>query len=80
MNPGDRVNTKCSGCNADILLIETINHRRMPCDPMLCKADGKRQLLFPDGTTGRTHALYKYGHESHFATCPKAGNFRRKKR
>jgi hypothetical protein len=76
IRPGDRITTKCKGCGATILKILTIKGNWMPADPTPYKADGKRLLIFPDGVTARMHDGYELGHQSHFATCPKAESFR----
>lgn len=81
----------CRGCGADILWVDTVNGRKMPVDPELVEIDiagpklitvitdeGKLEmgskvdrsgLFLPDKVvTGRV---------SHFATCLRAGSFRR---
>lgn len=56
----------CRGCGAAIVWIR-LNGRWHPCEP--------RRLQIIDEDSGRLVA----GRESHFATCPKADNFRRKR-
>ena len=80
VEPGSRIKTTCRGCHKPILKILTINRRWGPFDPVPVKPDGKRMLIFPDGRTGRYHERFELGHESHFATCPNADQFKRKKR
>ena len=78
----------CRGCGAPILWIETANGKSMPCDPKQVKywekekAPGK--IVTPNGDVrscvfdGDPRNATGIGYISHFGTCPKAGQFRRK--
>ena len=60
----------CKGCGKPIIWAEMAAGRRAPFD---AKA-GTILLEDKDGTKG---ARYVRGHVSHFATCPKADEFRK---
>ena len=55
---------KCSGCGEDIVFIDTVAGRKMPCNTRVVV------ITADDGQTYR-------GRVSHFATCPKAQQFRK---
>jgi hypothetical protein len=74
---GDRVNTKCKGCGAQIVMIMSVAGKWIPCDPTPYRVDGERVLVFADGVTGREHKDAEVGHQAHFVTCPKARQFRK---
>lgn len=75
---------KCKGCGAEIIWIG-----KMPCDPERVtywakpKAPGK--VVTPNGEViscvfeGDLQQATGVGYVSHWATCPQAGKFRRKK-
>lgn len=64
---------KCGTCGADIIWVKTINDKPIPLNPemktILVKALGS---IHPKYQTVR-------GRESHFATCPQANKWRKKK-
>ena len=78
---------RCSGCGRQIIWIKTVAGKNMPVDTTLknYKADGGKDKIVlangqvisgtiiaaPEGADG-------VGYTSHFATCSKAGQFRRK--
>lgn len=65
----EQLQVTCSGeggCGAPIMWLETVNGRKTPVDPR------KRTVIDKDGN-------YHQGYESHFASCPNADRFRRKK-
>ena len=57
----------CKGCGAEIIW-RRLSGRWHPCDP-------KKFTIVIDEDGGRLVS----GYESHFATCPKAGEFRKQK-
>lgn len=57
---------KCAGCGAEIKWIKTKTGSRMPVNAEL------KTIVTENGEIVR-------GYESHFATCPKADSFRKKK-
>jgi hypothetical protein len=57
-------------------MIYTTKHKWSPCDLVPFKVDGQRMLIFPNGVTATTCGEFEVGHQSHFATCPKADEFR----
>ena len=79
----------CRGCGAPIVWIETSAGKSMPCnaDPVHYwekpKAAGK--LVTPNGEVmscefeGDLQNATGIGYISHFSTCPKAGQFRKRK-
>jgi hypothetical protein len=80
---------KCKGCGADIYWIRTHAGRLMPVNTTrkLILADAKDSdttIVTDKGevVTGKQveNGFYTdYGYESHFATCPAAAEYRRKK-
>lgn len=56
----------CSGCQQAIIWLTTKNGRPSPVDPR------QLRVISADGA-------YHTGYESHFASCPKAARFRKKK-
>lgn len=77
--PGDRRSAICRGCKAPMLMIYSAGDKWMPCQPETVVVDGKRMLVFGNGTVGRSHESFTSGHESHFAYCPKAKQFKPKR-
>lgn len=70
----------CRGCGAKIKWIQMTTGKWMPCDPELVEGKdliGNDTLITEDGM------LFKYdlddvdGYVPHWATCPKAGEFRK---
>lgn len=82
---------KCKGCGAEIDWIKTVNGTSMPVDPGYIYIDlsgPKTTTIVTDegrvvsGSLIDGESLFPVekkakGRESHFATCPKAGWFRR---
>ena len=80
---------KCKGCGKTILWIKTVSGKSMPCDPEPVtywekqKAAGK--VVTPNGEViscefdGDTSKATGTGYISHYATCPSAGQFRKRK-
>ena len=79
---------RCAGCGAQVIWIRTKAGKNMPCNTLLVdyKADGgKDKIVLQSGeVVSGTIVSYNdnpdgYGYTSHFATCSKAKNFRRRK-
>jgi hypothetical protein len=77
MSKPDR--NRCRGCGKLLKFIRTPAGKWEPCNPELVRPDGKQMLVFNDGTVGKTHPRIQFGFISHFATCPRAELFKRKK-
>ena len=79
--------TTCKGCGKQIGFIKTVNGKTIPVDPEpICfmPEEGYDKFVMMDGTMQRGRALEEadktaIGYRSHFATCPAADTFRRKK-
>ena len=79
--------SKCKSCGAEIIWIKTKNGKAMPCNPQKISyrntwPAGDLTLITPDGKIAKGTLDFdsdSYGYESHFATCPAAGNFRKKR-
>ena len=81
--------TKCRSCGAEIVFVRTRNGKSMPCNatPIKFKEDndGKEKFVLGNGDVvigvrvDDIHEATGIGMISHFATCPDAGKFRRKK-
>lgn len=78
----------CKSCGAPLVWIKTRAGKAMPCNAerIYYRKDpaGDLMLITPDGDTIRARAadIYQegcdgYGHTSHFATCPAAGQYRK---
>ena len=76
----------CRGCGQEIIWIRMKSGKAMPCDPELMAVyeGGKKTFVSEEGQilTGTAHKdiggkLLGHGRVSHFATCPKAGSFRK---
>jgi hypothetical protein len=65
--------SKCRGCGADIVWTVTEAGKRMPIDP---KPEKRLVLMRRDGIENPI-AMARDTYMSHFATCPKAADFRR---
>lgn len=78
---------KCKACGADIVFIKLKTGKTAPCNAQRIPyktnlKDGALRLILPDGRIARGDLDFEsdaYGYESHFATCPAAEIFRRKK-
>ncbi len=55
---------KCAGCGAEIYWVKSMKGRAMPVNTK------KQSLITPEGNVVS-------GYTSHFATCPKAADFKR---
>ena len=82
------INGTCRGCGQHIYWIKTPAGKSMPCDPEQViywqKPGGSHKIVTPNGEVlsaeleGPHEKATGIGYISHFATCPKAGQFRRK--
>ena len=79
----------CRGCGAEILFFRTETGKTTPVDaePVPFKKDGHgpEMFLMADGTACRGRRCDAFeadqtGHISHFATCPNAESFRKKRK
>ena len=80
---------KCRGCGAQIMFIKTAKGKTMPVDTnsvmFVPDLNGKNLYVRPDGDVlrgceAREEDKDKHiGYISHFATCPKADDFRKTK-
>lgn len=61
---------KCRGCGAEIIWVTTANRKSMPVD-----AKPETRMVEIGAGSGVFEA--KKAYVSHFATCPKAGEFRK---
>ena len=81
---------RCKGCGAEILWVKTVNGGRMPIDaePVWVRiAAGGNTFVRRDGSfvfgtkTGDADddpaGSFAEAHESHYATCPVGGQFRK---
>ena len=78
----------CKGCGARVIWLQTANQKMMPCDPHSVgykereKASGK--ILTQDGRIESCDFTNEpgapTGHIPHWATCPKAEEFKRRKK
>lgn len=84
--------TLCRGCGKPIAFIKTEAGKTMPVDPepiYFLPEDDYHKFVMMDGTVKRGRAIEEdetglkkkavIGYRSHFATCPAADDFRRKK-
>lgn len=84
--------TTCRGCGKPIAFIKTINGKSIPVDPepiRFLPEDNYEKFVMDDGTVQRgvvvegdeldAQRFLMKGYRSHFATCPAADDFRRKK-
>lgn len=79
----------CRGCGLPIIWIRTQYGKSMPCDPEQVvywqSRLGLQKIVTPNGEVvnasleGDPQLATGIGYISHFATCPKAGEFRRKR-
>jgi len=63
----------CRGCGAAILWIRTPQGKRTPIDAAVKKI----WIAVLDGDPPAWTWILRDGHESHFATCPQAAEFRK---
>lgn len=78
----------CSKCNAPIVWIKTIAGKNMPCDASVRRykilPDGKDKVITPEGKVVSCEIdcdqeeLTGMGYIPHWATCPKANEFRKR--
>ena len=81
--------TKCRGCGAKIEFIKLTTGKSIPVNPSPIYVEnktGKDVIITTDGRvtsgvlyTGADGTMLTKGYISHFATCPMAGMFRRRK-
>ena len=79
----------CSGCGRQIIWLKTSSGKNMPCDSAMVNyqivAGGKERIVTPDGrvVAGITGVDAEQadgrGYISHFATCTRSNNFRRRR-
>lgn len=77
---------KCRSCGADIVFIGTPRGTMIPCDAQPVRFDpserGDSKVVTESGNVVSAFISTKgmeKGYISHFATCPNAGEFRRRK-
>ena len=80
---------KCKGCGAHIIFIGTPEGSSIPCDPepvlYWSRPRAKDRIVTPNGLVqscdleGDPKLATGIGYTPHWATCPKAGQFRRRK-
>ena len=63
---------KCRGCGADIIWIITQGDKRMPLD-----AKPEKRFITDRGKEEELRGYMRDTYTSHFATCPKAAEFRK---
>ena len=78
----------CRGCGALMIWIPTPAGKAMPCDPDQLtywqKKGGSQKIVTPNGEVvsaeleGPPEKATGIGYRSHFATCPRSEDFRRK--
>lgn len=61
--------SKCKHCGRLMRFILGASGNYIPVDRGAVRVDGRRQLVFNDGTVGRVHARFQYGFVAHPATC-----------
>lgn len=79
---------KCKGCGAEIIWIETVGRKRLPCnpEPMMYweKKGAKGKVVTRNGEViscvfhGDQQKATGIGYMPHWATCPAADRLRRK--
>ena len=80
---------RCKGCGQEIIWIKTKSGKSIPCDPEMiyykAKKTGHLRVVTPTGEvvsavpSDSILTATDYGYVSHFATCPQADRFRRKR-
>ena len=80
--------SKCKSCGREIIWIRTFSGKKMPCDPEKIQFHaGEGRDLFVTSGGAVVHGTRAeageerchVGYISHFATCPDADKFRRRK-
>ena len=79
---------KCKGCGASIVFVRTPNGKSMPCDetmvPYIERRGANGKIVTADGkvvsaeVTDDLGSSTGVGYVPHWATCPKAVDFKRK--
>lgn len=79
----------CKACGAPIVWIKTPGGKSMPCDPEQVtywqRSGAKGKIVTPNGEVlscvfeGDPQAATGIGYVPHWATCPQADSFRRRK-
>lgn len=77
----------CKSCGSEIIWIQTLRGKRMPCDagkvPYWQKEKGPEKVVTPDGEVvscelgGVLNNATGFGYVPHWRTCPDAGSFRK---
>lgn len=80
--------SKCRGCGASIVFVESVAGKMIPCDPKLIPywgvQGGRHKIVTPNGEVvsaelrGEIDKATGIGYISHFATCPAASQFKKK--
>ncbi len=70
---------KCGGCGADIFWIKTSEGKAMPVDQTKRRIMTALKWTMDGGTIKEDEWISVVGYQSHFATCPKATEFRKAK-
>lgn len=80
---------KCKGCGASIVFVRTPGGKSMPCDgpmvPYIERRGAKGKIVTADGkmvsaeVTNDLGTATGIGYVPHWATCPKATDFKRGK-
>lgn len=80
--------SRCHGCGAEIIWIKTEAGKSMPCNPGMVpfwerpKASGKiitqRGRVISCDLSGERDSFTGFGYVSHFSTCTKERDFRKK--
>lgn len=87
--PGLRRTTTCRGCGKPIAFIKTINGKSIPVDPEpleFIPEAAYEKYVTEDGEVIRggqaedSRQNVRTGYRSHFATCPCAEDFRKKRK
>lgn len=82
--------SKCKRCGRRIVWVKTPAGKSMPCDPepihFIPAAGGDLQLVTANGVVARGRKpeenekeISQIGYTSHFATCPYADTFRKRR-
>ena len=87
--PGLRKTSACRGCGQEIIFIKTLKGKTMPVNPdglYFVQAGGPNTYVTLDGEVIRGREPEpgdrntRIGYISHFATCPEADSFRKKRK
>lgn len=78
---------KCKGCGASIVFIRSVGDKMIPCNPEQVryweKPKARGKIVTPNGEViscvfeGDPQKATGMGYIPHFATCPKAADFKR---